>query len=211
VHIFYNNSAWDGDAGASANDDIAIATDKSVLLPGQTAAFANYTSYNKGLNGVMVDIANLAGTPTTADVACVVGNDNTPASWATGPTPTSVTVRAGAGTGSSSRVSIIWADGAITKTWVRVTAAASVRTGLAAPYVFYVGNAIGETGNSLADATVSGSDQLQIRLHSTAPLGAALTSIYDINRDKQVSGSDQLTCRINSTAPASSLKLISVP
>jgi hypothetical protein len=108
-------------------------------------------------------------------------------------------------------VTVIWADGAIVKTWARITVAANARTGLAAPYVFYVGNAIGEIGNSATDASVSGIDQLQIRLHSTAPLGATVINQYDITRDKQVSGTDQLSCRINSTAPASSLLLISVP
>ena len=37
-HIFYNNSAFDGPTpGAGPQDDNAIATDKSILLPGQAA------------------------------------------------------------------------------------------------------------------------------------------------------------------------------
>jgi hypothetical protein len=85
---------------------------------------------------------------------------------------------------------------------------ASAATGLASNYEFYVGNAIGETGNSLSDAVVSGFDQLQCRLHSSAPLAAGVTNVYDFNRDKAVSGFDQLVCRLNSTSPASSLLLI---
>src|SRR6185437_12705632 len=76
--IFYNNSAWDGNnPAASASDNLAIATDKSALLPGGTATFANYTSYSKGINGIMVDIANLpAGTTSLSpsDFAFHVGN-----------------------------------------------------------------------------------------------------------------------------------------
>ena len=39
------------------SDDAAIAPDKTALLPMQTARFANYTSFDKGINGIMVDIA----------------------------------------------------------------------------------------------------------------------------------------------------------
>ena len=46
-HIFYNNSHFDlHDPGANVSDDMAIATDKQALLPGEAAAFLNYTSYN---------------------------------------------------------------------------------------------------------------------------------------------------------------------
>ena len=49
-YVFYNNSVWDGDnPAANGGDDLAIALDKQALLPGQTASFANYTSYSRGL------------------------------------------------------------------------------------------------------------------------------------------------------------------
>ena len=51
-HVFYNNSAFDGnDPRANADDDLAVAPDKQALLPGQTATFVNYTSYGGGING----------------------------------------------------------------------------------------------------------------------------------------------------------------
>ncbi len=53
--IFYNNSKFD-----AASDSNAIATDKQALLPGGTATLANYTSYSRGINGIIVDIQNLA-------------------------------------------------------------------------------------------------------------------------------------------------------
>src|SRR5687767_14681429 len=85
-HVFYNQSAWDGnDAAANAADDAAIATDKSALLPGQTATFANYTSYSRGINGIMVDIAGLpvglGSGPGPTDFTFKIGNDNNPAGW----------------------------------------------------------------------------------------------------------------------------------
>ena len=66
--IFYNQSSFDGNnVLATTADDGAIATDKTALLPGGSAGFANYTSYSKGINGVMIDVSNLAGTPTVND------------------------------------------------------------------------------------------------------------------------------------------------
>src|SRR5690348_6381568 len=56
--LFYNQSAFDGnDPAANPADDGAIATDKSALTPNNTAQTTNFTSYSKGINGLMVDIA----------------------------------------------------------------------------------------------------------------------------------------------------------
>ena len=53
--FFHNDSTFDGENGSSnLTDDNAIATDKTALLPGQAATFANYSSYTDGLNGIMV-------------------------------------------------------------------------------------------------------------------------------------------------------------
>ena len=87
--IFYNNSKFDahtgylsGDPAANLYDDSAVATDKTALLPGQTATFANYTSYSRGINGIMIDIQGLAGTPNinnyTQFFGFKVGNDSNP-------------------------------------------------------------------------------------------------------------------------------------
>ncbi len=160
-HIFYNNSAFDGrDPAANDADDDAIATDKTPLLPGQTATAANYTGYARGINGVMIDIADLPGTPTADDFACRVGNGTVVNDWTTAPAPSSVAVRHGDGVDGSDRVTLIWPDGVIRGTWLRVTVRATPATGLTAADVFYVGNAPGETGNSLFDATVDIVDEI---------------------------------------------------
>ena len=158
--IFYNDSYFDGnDAGANAADDGSIATDKQALLPGATATFANYTSYSRGINGIMVDIANLAGTPTVDDFIFKVGDDNNPAGWNAAPDPTSITVRPGAGANGSDRVTILWDNNAIQNEWLQVTVKANTSTtGLSTPDVFYFGNAIGETGNSDTNTFVDGTD-----------------------------------------------------
>ena len=51
-NLIYNNSYFDGnDSTAGIGDEGAVASDKSPLLPGQTAAYVNYTNYVHGING----------------------------------------------------------------------------------------------------------------------------------------------------------------
>ena len=198
TYVFYNNCKWDGHSGltngdpaANQWDDNAIAPDKTPLLPGGTGSFGNYTSYTKGLNGLMVDIAGLAGrTPTAADFQFKVGNTNTPSSWAAAPPPSSVTVRPGAGVGGSDRVTVIWADNAIYNTWLQVTVLADANTGLTANSVFYWGNQRAETGNNLGNTRVDANDVSAIQAYYSYFNSVSITSPYDVNRDKSVSAGD---------------------
>jgi subtilisin-like proprotein convertase family protein len=210
--VFYNRSAWDGnDPAANASDDAAIAPDKTALLPGGTATFANYTSYSRGLNGIIVDIANLRGTPTASDFTFKVGNDNTPALWSAASAPVTITVRAGAGTGGSDRVTLIWNDNAIQGKWLQVTVLASAATGLAADDVFYFGNAIGETGNSTQNAAVNGFDEAGVRSNPhTSSNPTDITDVYDINRDSFVNGLDEVKVRLFGTTSSTMLQLIAL-
>ena len=87
--VFYNNSAFD-----VASDDGAIAVDKQALLPGQSASFANYTSYSRGINGLMIDIADLpVSTLTADDFQFRVGNNDDPSAWPAAPAPATISVR----------------------------------------------------------------------------------------------------------------------
>jgi hypothetical protein len=211
-HIFYNQSAFDGnDSAANASDDGAIATDKSALLPGGTATFANYTSYSRGINGVMVDIGGLPGTPTASDFEFKVGNDNTPSGWSAAPAPTSISLRAGAGVGGSARLTVLWANNAIQKQWLQVTVKATAATGLAADDVFYFGNAIGEAGNSATDARVNATDEILARNNPKPSGQAAVDFAYDYNRDSRVNATDQILARNNPTSSVTALKRITVP
>ncbi len=214
-HLFYNNSAFDGrDPAADARDDAAVAVDKHALLPGATANFSQYTSYSRGINGVMVDVENLPpdGTITAADFEFRVGNDGDPAGWAVAAAPIGVSVRRGAGVGGSDRVSLIWADNAVRQQWLEVRVKATPQTGLADDDVFYFGNAIGETGNSPTDARVNATDQIATRnnprFHSDP---AAVDDRYDHNRDTMVNVLDQLFARNHPTFFLNALQLITVP
>src|SRR5206468_4527690 len=156
-HLFYNESVFDGNnGGADAADDDAIAPDKFGLLPDVPSTFANYSSYSRGINGVMLDVAGLV-LPGAAvalgpeDFGCQVGNGGDPATWGDGPPPESVSVRPGAGALGSDRVTLIWPDGALRNSWLRLTVKANGRTRLAAPDVFYFGNLIGDTGGAAGE------------------------------------------------------------
>ena len=171
-HLFYDDSSFNGNIpGIGASDDGAIATDKTALLPGGTASFANYSSYSRGINGLMIDIAGLpSSTLSASDFTFLVGNNSNPGSWSAAPAPAGITVRVGAGASGSDRVEIVWADDAIQDEWLQVTVNATPDTGLTQPDVFYFGNAIGETGNSSSDAIVDATDAAG-RAESSQPRG----------------------------------------
>jgi hypothetical protein len=211
--VFYNNSAWDGNnPAAGPSDDAAIAPDKAALVRGQTASLANYTSYSRGINGLMIDVENLGGAPTAADFVFKVGNDNNPATWATLAAQPTVSVRAGAGVGGSDRVTLVWPDGTIKKKWLEVTVLATAATGLAQPDVFYFGNAMGEVGNTTANAQVNATDEGLIRLNGRNALNPAPIDFrFDINRDKLVGSTDQALARLNATTALNRLVLIAPP
>jgi len=212
-HVFYNHSAFDGNnVLADDEDDDAVATDKVPLLPGHTATVANYTSYSSGINGLMVDVAGLPGVPNAADFAFSVGNDDQPNDWTPAPSPNIVAVRPGKGTGGSDRVTIIWDDYAILNQWLRVEVLSTPNTGLPQADVFYFGNAVGESGNSAADAKVNAIDAIMARNNPRALVDPAPVDFrYDYNRDKRVNATDMLIARENQTHFLNALRLISVP
>ncbi|MBN2473948.1 MAG: M10 family metallopeptidase C-terminal domain-containing protein [Pirellulales bacterium] len=214
-HVFYNNSYFDGNLPqANSRDDEAIALDKQALLPGQTATFANYTSYARGINGIMVDLDGLDENVTLGpeDFEFRVGNDNDPDTWDRAPKPISVTVRPGAGVNGSDRVTVLWEDYAVLKQWLQVTVRANDRTRLAAPDVFYFGNAVAEAGNSTTDAKVNATDMLLARNNPRTFINPAGVDFpYDYNRDARVNATDMLLARNNQTHFLNALRLITVP
>jgi hypothetical protein len=227
--LFYNQSGtaarYDGNNLAiNASDDNAIATDKTAYLweaPG-AATFANVSSYSKGINGIMVDISGSHPNITADDFIFRVGNNNSPGLWGTANAPSSVSVRAGAGTSGSDRVVIIWAPGtAPTKQWLNVIVLANADTGLAqaAGYPvghgdqFFFGNALGNSGlgDTAILATVNATDELGAR-NNPANLAANIpvTNLYDYDRNAQVNAADQLVSRNNATNGATVLRYLNL-
>ena len=211
-HLFYNNSAFDGQTpGADAADDDAIATDKEALPDGTASGFANYSSYSRGINGVMVDIAGLVPAPdagaapaalpvTAADFTFRVGNDADVSTWAVAPAPLSVTVRPGAGVDGSDRVTLVWPDGAIRNQWLKVTVNATATTRLAAPNVFCFGNVMGDTGTAAGPAAADRIDFVRTRV-AFAAADVPITSPCDHNRDGRVNLLDLVAIRRNVGQP----------
>ena len=206
-HVFYNNSAFDGNnAAANLQDDDARDTGKSALLPGSgNATFSNYTSFSKGLNGIMFDLSWTGGTLTPEDIVLRVGNqatstpnaaDNDPTWWRVPATPTiSIRDKPG-GPAGSKRVTLIWPDydvndptsiaRAAGNRWLRVSVLHTTRTGLPAQDVFFFGNLIGDTGNNTSGtyATLA-EDYSATKAVADDPAQdvASVISRFDHNRD----------------------------
>ena len=198
--VFYNNSQFDvHDPAANAADDAAIATDKSALLPGHTATFANYTSFSKGINGIMVDIAGLPSAPTASDFLFRVGSDSDSSAWSTAPAPAAIAVRWGAGVGGSDRVTITWSDDVIRNEWLQVVILARADTGLQEPFIFYFGNLVGDGAGSTGESTfVNATDEIITRNQPfTITNPAPITAPADYNRDGLINATDELIARDN--------------
>jgi hypothetical protein len=202
------------------SDDNAIAPDKTAYLPGSgTSSFASVSSYSRGINGVMVDIVGGHGTITAADFVFKIGNNNSPSLWATATGPTLVTVRAGAGVGSSDRIELLWADGAIQKQWLEVIVrgndalgGSNSNTALAASDAFFFGSAPGDSGAADSSAfSVTSADEIAAR-NDPHGIGnpAAISNTNDFNRDGLVNSTDQVFARNNGTNLGNQLKFLVV-
>ncbi|MCA9214250.1 MAG: hypothetical protein KDB27_14360 [Planctomycetales bacterium] len=211
-YVFYNQSVYDGaDQAATARDDAAIASDKVPLFAGQTASFANYTSYHRGLNGVMVDVMDLADPAalSLSDFSFRVGNTDELSNWTDAPAPAEVAVREGAGVDGADRVTLIWPDNAIQNQWLEITVDATPHTGLVEPDVFVFGNMIGDSGDEAYRAMVSELDERGPREHPHAFFNlAGIDDPFDYNRDRYVNATDQVIARNNRGEPTSALHLL---
>jgi hypothetical protein len=205
-NVFYHNSAFD-----VTGDELAVATDKVALRPGDPqATFDNYTSYSRGINGIIIEMDYLPDgvTPDTGDFEFTVGNDDTPGDWDEAPMPE---ISFDEGEGYTDRVTLVWDDYQIRNTWLEVTVLAA---GLEMDEndVFYFGNAVGEACHSGADAEVNEADVLlaQDNPHNFFN-PAEVTCPYDYNRDGRVNATDMLISRSNPTDSSTALSLITVP
>jgi subtilisin-like proprotein convertase family protein len=205
---FYNNSRFDGrNPAANADDLAAVATDKRALLPGDFASSLNVTSYTRGLNGIVVELRNLApaANPTAADFAFKAGNGTDPSAWLAGPAPAQVVTVRSPIPEEPARVFITWADGAILNKWLQVTTLATANTGLRQPDVFYFGNLVGETGDQPSGAPSITMRDFLVARRSLGTRGAGVTSHVDFDRDGDVDALDLLAIRRNLGQRLSSL------
>ena len=205
-NIFYNDSNFDGGSNVDA-----IAPDKMPLLNGQVATFANYTSYSKGINGIIINVTDLNQEPTLATAADFldfrVGNNNTPGSWASATAPTGLDFDQNVDGFGTDQITLTWADNTIEKIWLQVNVLANANTGLSSSDTFYFGNAVGESGNDPANAIVNPIDIAAARLNQTGFGSADIDNVYDFNRDGKVNPIDIAIARTNQSG-FTPLKLI---
>ena len=152
-YLFYNQSKFDGNgAGLNDADDGAIAPDKTPYIAGSgIASMSNFSSYSRGINGVMIDIAGLPPAPNPAiltldDFVFRVGTSNDLTTWTSAPAPVesrSATPRprpTSPGSRCAGRTTPLPTPG-----W-KSRCSPTDRTGLAEPDVFYFGSRVGDTG-----------------------------------------------------------------
>ncbi len=202
--LFYNNSKYDGNNGAvNASDDAAIASDKTGYTGTGTATFANVSSFNKGITGIMVDLQSGIGTHsainlTSGDItfkvspaAFVTTTYNQLSTWSAASTPSAISVRLGSGSGGSDRLEITWATGAIKNTWLEVDVHAGGNTGLSTDDVFYFGSAVGDSGAADTPllAKTDGNDY-NVPLNNIVGRTTPVWNLADYTKDGKVDGSD---------------------
>ncbi len=234
-YVFYNNSFYDSASSACAtltganpcDDNTAIATDKAALRPGQMAGTANYISYSRGINGLMIDVgpgANCtplaAGPLSASNFDFTVGNNADLGSYVAAAAPLSIGVTPGGGVAGSDRIKVVWADNAIpNRNWLRVVVKSNASGGqldLSADDVFYFGLAIGDSETpGTTRVCVNQTDEIDARnrphnslarvpvaTNSTYAVANAPDAKYDYDKSSTVSAIDEIISRNN---PANSI------
>ncbi len=209
VEAFVYHNGWAG-VGSPKDSSKFLQLETTTA---ETLSYDNLINTSDGINGLgflIEGLGNPAGLTiddfefqVSPDGAFVPGK-HPPASWGSGPSPSSIAVTGG----STSEVLLIWPDGQIVNRWLRVTVKATVNTGLSIPKIYYVGHLLGEVSGLSNDIyTVTFSDILLIR-NEVGSAGFSSNNIYDINKNGSVSFADITDMR---TAVGSQLSNISVP
>jgi beta-galactosidase len=207
--FYFGSSAFDGSATSpSSADQNAVATDKSALVSGATAttaSFSNISSYFDGINGILIDFANLPAGVTflASDFQFKVGNTSNSSTWSSAPAPTAVATWTGSN--GDTFADIVWANNAIEEEWLQVTVLADANTHLASNFVFYYGSEIGATGISTANTPngsvirVTSADVVATQNNASLLQAVPITNLYDYNRDSKVTAADIVLCQNNTT------------
>jgi len=221
--LYYDDSFY-SDAGnhPGYNHDTAIATDKVALVSGDgKSTFANISTYDKGINGIMVDLTAGFGSHATIGPSDFIfktsgigssGASSNPNTWTTLVTTPTVIVRPGAGSGGSDRVELSWPAGTFLDTWLQVTVTANARTGIVSDDRFYFGSMPGEAAYDMDSdyQFTDANDQFAVRSHGGLAgtdlfdaygLQGAIENLYDITRDNQIDANDQFAVRQYSVFP----------
>jgi Bacterial pre-peptidase C-terminal domain len=216
--VFYNRSSSAAFGNGSGNPINAIDPTKKALLPDETASVANFTNYSRGLNGIVVDIANATNLNGITDASFQFASwseftDATPNFVTINPTVT-VSTFAGGGLNGSDRVKIEFPNNVIQNAWLQVTMLANADTGLTASDVFYFGNArfdVTPTSPFPSQQVAINSFDLNAVRAKQGQNPGAIANMYDVDRNGVVNAFDTnavraglgMTSLRSFTAPAS--------
>jgi hypothetical protein len=179
-YLYYGNTPYYGDVWAS---------DKTVLLAGEAATrmpgFTHVSSYAKGINEIVLDVADGKETYSAADFLFRVGQGGDPANWSEGPMPLSISTAPGGGVNGSSRIFVRWAAGEIKNEWLEVTFLPALDT-------FYVGSLVGAARGL---KVTEGEEDLVLKNFTSLLMPQPVTNVYDYNRDGKVDVIDALIAR----------------
>ncbi|HOM50528.1 MAG TPA: hypothetical protein PLE87_04630 [Phycisphaerae bacterium] len=196
-HVFYNQCAYDGNkaaidpgpiAGANNDDGDAVDTTKvPLMLGGGTSTFANYTTYAKGLNGLVYDIKNLNGAVPTASDFVFTYMGRTGAMAPQVKVPSAVVLWPGAGVDGSDRLFISFENESIVNGWLKV----EVTTGFGAPAEeHWWGNVQGEAQNDANNMIVNALDLSLIKANYTNPGQAPVSWVWDFDKNRTCNALD---------------------
>jgi ELWxxDGT repeat protein len=198
-----------GSSFAGSGIQNALDTSKQLAKEGNeplTLTYDNLINSSRGINGLVFDIQNLPGSPSSSlsaadfefqmsPTGAFIEAEHPPANWSNAPAPSSISVVAGS-QGSPDRVVLQWPDNAIANRWLRITVKATANTGLPQPEVYYIGHLLGETtGASGGVYTVSFADITPIR--SAVGQSVSASSIHDIDKNGTVAFADISAMRPN--------------
>lgn len=200
-----------------------IDTSKVALRSGSesvTATQANYTNYSRGLNRVVVDLADLPEGELAGDnFGFRVGNTSDPTQWgeltASSDIPLPTITEVAEPSPGVRRFLLDWTTNAtIRNQWLQVTVKANAQTGLANDDVFYFGNQVGDVDGSQTQSgrvSVDAFDTLDVQFNqSPSPNSVGIGSPYDVDRNGAVDAFDLLDIEFNQV-PSGGLLLFTLP
>ena len=185
--------------GSAEFGDTEVDPTIQALLPGEATGANNLTNYDRGLNRVVIDFADLPRDELSVeDFEFRVGNSGEPDEWlllgADSDVPLPLVRTINGGSSSTTRVVLEWPDHAIKNQWLQVTIRANGSTGLEAADTFYFGNQVGNVANfnlSLGRPVfVNLSDVRGVLRNRTPNTQGDIGNLYDINRDGKVDRAD---------------------
>jgi hypothetical protein len=211
--VFYNGSGFEtvGGVGAALDASKILLRSSSVA---QATTAANVINYSRGINGVVLDVAGLAGSGLSAsDFLFRVAPSGAsgvvnPSTWASAPTPNLIDVTPGTST-TPARVRLEWANNAIQNTWLQIIVLANANTGLANREVYYLGHSLGDVDYVGPTYRVTTNDVALVRAGvSSTPVG--ISDARDVDKDRRVTTNDVAFVRgLVSNTPQ--LRAITIP